>query len=82
MVPLARQLVEHPQQRMELVERAHARAHDFQLERLLPWRMSLYCHLNRLAQPWSECWSDVFRSDRACSDGYGKAQRTLVSLWR
>ena len=51
MVPLARQLVEHPQQRMELVERAHARAHDFQLERLLPWRMALYSHLNRLAQP-------------------------------
>ncbi|QNI46820.1 hypothetical protein [Synechococcus sp. A15-60] len=51
MVPLARQLVEHPQQRMELVERAHARSHDFQLERLLPWRMALYRHLNRLAQP-------------------------------
>ena len=51
MVPLGRQLVEHPQQRMELVERAHARAHDFQLERVLPWRMALYRHLNRLAQP-------------------------------
>ena len=51
MVPLARQLLEQPRQRMELVERAHARAHDFTLERLLPWRMALYRHLNRLAQP-------------------------------
>ena len=51
MVPLARQLVEQPQQRMELVKRAHARAHDFQLESLLPWRVALYHHLNRMAEP-------------------------------
>ena len=50
LVPLARQLLEQPRQRRELVERAHARAQHFQLERLLPWRMALYCHLNRLAE--------------------------------
>ena len=60
MVPLARQLVEQPRQRMELVERAHARAHDFQLERLLPWRMSLYRHLNRLAQPLEQALGQRF----------------------
>ena len=49
MVPLARLLVEQPSQRMEMVTRAHARVHDFQLESLLPWRMELYGHLNRLA---------------------------------
>ena len=48
-VPLARQLVDQPQQRREMVARAHARAHEFRLEALLPWRMALYCHLDRIA---------------------------------
>lgn len=51
MVPLARQLLMQPEQRMEMVSRAHARAHDFQLEIVLPWRKALYRHLNRLADP-------------------------------
>ena len=49
MVPLARQLVERPQQRLEMVSRAHARAQDFRLETLLPWRMALYRHLDRIS---------------------------------
>ena len=51
MVPLARQLVMQPHKRMQMVARAHARAHDFELENLLPWRMELYRHLNRLSGP-------------------------------
>ena len=48
-VPLARQLVEQPQQRMEMVARAHARAQEFRLEAIQPWRMALYSHLDRIA---------------------------------
>ena len=51
MVPLARQLLMEPQQRMEMVSRAHARVHDFHLGIFLPWRKALYRHLNRLAGP-------------------------------
>ena len=77
MVPLARQLMEHPQQRMELVERAHARVHDFQLERLLPWRMSLYRHLNRLAQPLERALERRFPIRGNVHDGW-KAQNVGI----
>ena len=48
-IPLARQLVEQPHQRQEIVARAHAHAQQFRLETLLPWRMALYRHLDRIA---------------------------------
>ena len=48
-VPFARQLVEQPQQRLAMVVRSHARAQEFRLDAIQPWRMALYRHLDRIA---------------------------------
>ena len=47
-VPLARTLLSHPEKRLAMIHRAHERAYEFQLEKILPWRFSLYQHLFRM----------------------------------
>ena len=47
-VPLARTLVSQPKKRLAMIHRAHKRVYDFQLEKIVPWRLSLYQHLFRM----------------------------------
>ena len=46
---LARKLASNPKNRLEIVKRAHSRAHDFHLAKLIEWRSSLYQHLCRMS---------------------------------
>jgi len=49
-VPLARLLANSSQLREDIVRRSRVRVQDFALEKLLPWRITLYRNLLRLSK--------------------------------